>query len=106
MHVQRNVLSVMLGALLGSGSCGGASLSHPEPRPQRQTANMNSPRVNSLVRVADRPPVDSPNIAIQCADEEACWINTRTILWRSLDGGKTWQETYRSPAANQVSAYH
>jgi len=106
MHTQRIVVSIMLSALLGFGSCGGASLSQPEPRVQRQPANTNSLRIDSLVRVADRPPVDSPNIAVQCANEEACWINTPRILWRSLDGGKTWQEVYRSASDNEVSTYY
>src|SRR5438034_1213254 len=100
MNTQRNVLLVMLGTLFGLGSCSGASLSPPEPRPPRQTANANSPTIDSLIRMADRPPVDSSNIAIQCANEEACWIYTRKVLWRSLDSGKTWQEVYRSPADN------
>ena len=50
-----------------------------------------------LTRIGEIPKTGTTAMAIQCANERICWLNTQKVLWQSVDGGKAWREIYQAP---------
>jgi photosystem II stability/assembly factor-like uncharacterized protein len=87
-------------------SCGGSSGQHgiSLEQPNNNISITNKSAVDGLIRVGDSPAIDSPAVNIQCVSEQTCWVNTPSLVWRSLDGGKKWQEIYRPSQDDHIVA--
>ncbi len=89
-------------------ACASAGTDSSKP-PSEELASETGRPVNAstggLTKVGDLPDADGPYLAVQCSSQLSCWINTRTTLWKSVDGGKSWQEVHRAPDVDEVLRY-
>src|SRR5438876_6277639 len=106
--MQNTLTCLLILALLCAAACnnpGIHSFERAEDQPAKHAAQESELRAKGLTRVGDSPPFDSPSLAIQCVDEQTCWINSPRILWQSLDGGKSWQEINRAPKDQDIQSF-
>jgi photosystem II stability/assembly factor-like uncharacterized protein len=72
------------------------------PADESKVSNTN---IAGLTKVGDLPTADDSASAIHCTSELVCWVNTRNLLWLSVDGGKSWREIYRTPNVEEILNY-
>ena len=68
--------------------------------------NETSTTIVGLTKVGELPATESTALALQCANEQICWLNTRKFLWQSVDGGKNWQEISRASDDDEINGYY